>query len=130
MVSRKKERIRFSRSLFFSFLLSGSMVVVEIGVLFRAQTLLVASDGRRRRRSRKKEDEHVKTRNMCVYVQTHQHTIALFFLSIHLSLSFSNMYKNKFDRPYDYIINPKLVSVLFFLSHPLFFGVCRVRIGQ
>ncbi len=51
------------------------------------------------------EDEHVKTRSMCVY----KHIILLHysFFSIYLYVSFSNMYKNKFVRAHDYIINPK-----------------------
>ncbi len=103
-----KKKRKFAFLFFFLF---RSMLVVETGVLFRAQTLLASNNGKRRRgpcENRK-----------YVRIQTHRHTIALFFVLIHLSISFSNMYKNKFDRSHDYIINPKLVSVLFSLSHPL-----------
>jgi hypothetical protein len=52
------------------------------------------------------EDEHVKTRSIWVYKQLSKLHYILFF---HLSIT--SMYKNNFD----YIINPRLVSVLFFL---------------
>ncbi len=92
------EKIRFS--LFFL-----CICVVEIDVLFRVQVLLASSDERRRRRT----CENKKY----IRVQTH---IRILHYSFHPSIS--SMYKNNFD----YIINPRLVSI--------FFGVCCVRIGQ
>ncbi len=54
------------------------------------------------------EEEHVKTRSVYTYTNIYNHT-TLFYSSIYLSLSLPSMYKNNFD----YIINPRLVSVLF-----------------
>ena len=121
MVSREEEKIRFS--LFF----------LSIWACVRSR--------RRRRNWRRVSDpsvidvkrwvEEEKRRRTCenkkyVRVQTHTHTTVArvhysCFLFIYLFLSHANvcMYKSKFGRPHDYIINLKLVSVVVPLSHPI-----------
>ena len=99
VVSREKEKIRFSVSLFFSFYLNlcSSSKLASCFGLRRCWRHVMEEE--------ENEDEHVKTRSMCVY----KHIILLHysFFSIYLYVSFSNMYKNKFVRAHDYIINPK-----------------------
>ena len=136
MVSRrekegeKREKIRFFAALF-SFFLSEFLPVVEIGVLFRVQTLLASCDGRRRRKWRRTCENKKYVR-----VQTHKYTLLhySFFLLIYLFLSPTCIKTNSSEHTTTSLIpNGKRSlsrSLSAFLSYLLFFSVCRVRIGQ